>query len=109
MGIYEAASLQKLPKNSFEGAEYSELKAGKVPYLPEYSEKLNRLLTWMVRPEPQLRPSVERLMASLNPASKTRSTNSRRQLSLELRRTKQQLARLQQLLGCQESDVDITV
>jgi len=96
--IYEAASLQPLPRNSFEDEQYSELKAGKLPYLPHYSERLNNLLSWMVRPDPHLRPSAERLIASLT----ARPKSSRRQLSRELRRTKQKLERLERLMAQQQ-------
>ena len=42
--LFEAASLRELPKNSLEDIEYSDFKAGKLPYLDYYSKDFNNIL-----------------------------------------------------------------
>ena len=42
--MFEAASLQQLPRNSGDGALYERLKIGDLPYLEGYSREFNNLL-----------------------------------------------------------------
>ena len=66
--LYEAASLKPLPKNSFDDEIlYGELRRGKLPHLPYYSEKLNGLMRSMVIPDIRERPDTSSLLADTNP------------------------------------------
>ena len=66
--LFEAASLMSLPRNSYDNELlYGELKQGKLPYLPHYSLKLNRLMSSMVNPNIQERPDTSTLLADINP------------------------------------------
>jgi len=62
--IYEMASLKPLPRNSLEDAEYTQLKAGQLPYLYSYSPELNNILATMVRYNLACRPSATELLGS---------------------------------------------
>ena len=42
--LYEAASLQELPKNSLEDSMYERLKGGDLPFIEGYSKEFNQLL-----------------------------------------------------------------
>lgn len=42
--LYEAASLQELPKNSFDDPMYERLKAGDLPFVEGFSKEFNQLL-----------------------------------------------------------------
>jgi len=91
--MFEAASLQQLPRNSGDGALYERLKIGDLPYLEGYSREFNNLLKNMVHPDPLARPTASKLLtnSSLNPSmNKTRS-----QLYKELREYKEKVARLE--------------
>jgi len=60
--LYEAASLKLLPKNSLEDAEYTQIKAGQLPYLASYSPEMNSILASMVRYNLASRPSATELL-----------------------------------------------
>jgi len=62
--LYEAASLKLLPKNSLEDAEYTQIKAGQLPYLASYSPEMNRFLSSMVKYHLASRPSATELLRS---------------------------------------------
>jgi len=62
MTIYEAASLKILPRNSLEDPEYESLKLGQLPYLHQYSEEINSLMSIMVFPDPASRPTTTTLL-----------------------------------------------
>ena len=80
--VYEAARLVRLPKNSEEGADYVELKAGRLAQLELYSRELQALLRSMVHPLPSLRPTTDRLLNNhvLNPSAFKSKTQLRREL-----------------------------
>ena len=80
--VYEAARLVRLPKNSEEGADYHELKAGRLAQLDLYSRELQALLRSMVHPLPSLRPTTDRLLNNhvLNPSAFKSKTQLRREL-----------------------------
>ena len=71
--VYEAARLVRLPKNSEEGEDYQELKAGRLAQVDLYSRELQALLRSMVNPVPSLRPTADKLLANhiLNPDRKS--------------------------------------
>jgi len=98
--IFEAASLMVMPRNSLDDPCYESLKAGQLPHLSQYSEDLNSLLASMVRPDPDMRPRAEDVLASLGqpPASVSRS-----ELYRELEQTRQKLSLLENKLGMQNS------
>merc|ERR1712013_601739 len=62
--LYEVASLKSLPKNSLEDAEYTQIKAGQLPYLASYSPEMNSILASMVRYNLSSRPSATELLSS---------------------------------------------
>ena len=80
--VYEAARLVRLPKNSEEGADYHELKAGRLAQLELYSRELQALLRTMVSPVPNLRPTADKLLANhlLNPSAFKSKTQLRKEL-----------------------------
>merc|ERR1712038_2171505 len=95
--IYEAASLKKLPRNSLDDPNYENIKRGKLQYLSCYSEDFNNLISSMVTPEPNLRPTAARIISSsdVNPTiNKLRS-----QLFKELRETREKLMMLEEQLS----------
>ena len=65
--LYEAASLNPLPKNSYDDASYHDFREGRLPYLSRYSQKFNDLLSRMVTPDLMLRPNTSQLLAENNP------------------------------------------
>merc|ERR1712233_261588 len=85
--IYEAASLKKLPRNSLDDPNYENIKRGKLQYLSCYSEDFNNLISSMVTPDPNLRPTAARIISSsdVNPTI----NKSRSQLFKELRETRE--------------------
>merc|ERR1719422_2327561 len=95
--IYEAASLRVLPKNSLDDPNYENIKRGKLPYLNYYSEDFNNLISSMVHPDPNLRPTAARIISSsdINPAI----NKSRSQLFKELRETREKLMMLEEQLS----------
>ena len=96
--IYEAASLKPLPRNSLDDPNYENIKRGKLQYLHCYSEDFNNLVSSMVTPDPNLRPTAARIVSScdLNPASLNKS---RSQLYKELRETREKLLLLEEQLS----------
>ena len=94
LSLFEAASLQQLPKNSFDSGLYSELRRGELPHLPRYSRRLNSLLQSMVRPQPGDRPAAAKLLKQVSIMNK----KSEIQLCKELRASQKRLEELQNLL-----------
>ena len=90
LAVYEAARLVRLPRNSAEGAEYPELRAGRLPALPHYSAELQALLRALTHPEPALRPSADRLLTSrlLNPSAFKSKVQLRRELNQEKKKVR---------------------
>lgn len=62
LSVWEAASLTSLPRNSFDSPLYSELRTGRLPYLPRYSARFNSWLSDLVRPDPAARSSAASLL-----------------------------------------------
>ena len=95
--IFEAASLRVLPRNSLDDPNYENIKRGKLHYLPWYSEDFNNLISSMVHPDPNLRPTAARIISSsdINPAI----NKSRSQLFKELRETREKLMMLEEQLS----------
>eukprot|EP00092_Neocalanus_flemingeri_P000822 GFUD01000875.1.p1 GENE.GFUD01000875.1~~GFUD01000875.1.p1 ORF type:complete len:537 (-),score=144.38 GFUD01000875.1:131-1690(-) len=94
--IYEAASLTNLPRNSLEDPEYESLKQGQLPYLSNYSEQFNNLVSSMVRHNPSNRPTTTTLLASSY--FNTANTKSMSQLYKEIREAKLKLKLFEQQL-----------
>ena len=65
--LYEAASLNPLPKNSYDDVCYEDFRNGKLPYLSMYSPKFNKLMSSMVTRDVQMRPSTGQLLADNHP------------------------------------------
>merc|ERR1740129_1397442 len=80
--LYEAASLQPLPKNSEdeEGILYKEIRQGKLPYLDNYSKKFNNILRSMIKEEPQDRPTALKLLTQISVTKKKTKTQLARKL-----------------------------
>jgi wee1-like protein kinase len=80
--VDEAARLERLPKNSEEGADYKELTAGRLAQIDLYSRELQALLRSMVNPVPSLRPTADKLLANhlLNPSAFKSKTQLRKEL-----------------------------
>ena len=95
LSLFEAASLQTLPRNSFDGELYEDIRAGRLPYLPKYSKKFNNLLASMVSPSPLERPSAAKLIKQLSVLNK----KSELQLLKELKFSQQKLEELQYLVS----------
>jgi serine/threonine protein kinase len=57
--IYEAATMEDLPKN---GEEWQRLRHGNPPHLPHFSVALNDLVHSMLHPNPKLRPSADNVI-----------------------------------------------
>ena len=95
VSIFEAASLEVLPKNSFEGDLYEPIKKGELPYLPNYSKKFNNLLSSMVKPKPTERPTASKLLKQISIMNK----KSEAQLCNDLRESKKRLQELQNILN----------
>lgn len=98
--MYEAASLQRPPKNSSDmenGHEYGNIRKGKLRYLKDYSKEFNAMLAKMVHPDPNQRPTAARLLANceLNPGM----YKSKYQLNKELKEAKQKLLMLEAQLN----------
>ena len=95
--IYEAASLQVLPRNSLDDPNYENIKRGKLQYLHWYSEDFNNLISSMVTPDPNMRPTAARIISSsdMNPSL----NKSRSQLYKELRETREKLLMLEEQLS----------
>lgn len=93
LAVYEAARLLRLPRNSAEGADYPELRAGRLPALPHYSVELQALLRALAHPEPALRPSADRLLSSriLNPSAFKSKVQLRRELNQEKKKVRKLL------------------
>ena len=91
--IFEAASLQYLPRNSGDGPLYERLKNGDLPYLEGYSREFNNLLKSMIHPDPVARPAASKILTNttLNPSM----NKSRSQLYKELREYKEKVAMLE--------------
>ena len=94
LSLYEAASLQQLPKNSFDGPLYEEIRKGHLPYLSQYSKRFNSLLQSMVKAKAGERPSASKLLRQVSIINK----KSEIQLSKELRANQRRLEELQSLL-----------
>ena len=65
--MYEAASLNPLPKNSYDDPSYEKFRRGKIPYLSGYSAKFNNLISRMVVPDIRSRPDTSQLLAETHP------------------------------------------
>jgi len=98
--IYEAASLRVLPRNSLDDPNYENIKRGKLQYLKFYSEDFNNLISSMVNPDPSMRPTAARILASneVNPSM----NKSRSQLFKELKETREKLLMLEQQLSADQ-------
>jgi len=94
LSLFEAASLQTLPRNSFDSSLYEEIRAGRLPQLANYSKKFNNLLASMVSPNPADRPSASRLLRQVSVLNK----KSEIQLMKELKASQQKLEELQHLV-----------
>ena len=66
MTIYEAASLKELPKDTFNGSFYDDLRSGDLPFLHNYSERFNKLLKSMVKAKPSERPTASNLLEKIS-------------------------------------------
>jgi len=90
--LYEAASLQPLPKNSEdeEGSLYKEIRQGKLPYLDNYSKRFNNILRSMIKEEPQDRPTALKLLTQISVTKKKTKT----QLARKLRASQKRLVKL---------------
>lgn len=97
--IYEAASLRVLPRNSLDDPNYENIKRGKLQYLSWYSEDLNNLISSMVNPDPNLRPTAARIVSSNNTDLLPSLGKSRSQLHKELRETREKLLELEEQLS----------
>ena len=95
VSLFEAASLQTLPRNSFDGELYEDIRSGRLPYLSNYSKKFNNLLASMVCPNPLERPSASKLVKQLSALNK----KSEIQLLKELKSSQQKLEELQYLIS----------
>ena len=93
--LYEAASLTSLPKNSFDGSLYEELRNGQLPYLSNYSKRFNHLISSMIQSKPSERPSASKLIKQVSIMNK----KSEIQLCKELRASQRRLEELQNLLN----------
>jgi len=93
MTLFEAASLQPLPRNSEDGPSYEKLKQGVLPYLPNYSKKFNSLLRSLVYKDPARRIPSAKLVS--NPLINPLASKSKTQLWRELHQTKVRLAELE--------------
>ena len=98
LSLFEAASLQQLPKNSVDSGLYEELRRGELPHLPRYSRRFNSLLQSMVRPQPGDRPAAAKLLKQVSIMNK----KSEIQLCKELRASQKRLEELQNLLQCSQ-------
>ena len=96
--IYEAASLRVLPRNSSDDPNYENIKRGALQYLSWYSEDLNNLISSMVNPDPNLRPTAARIVSSNNSDIPSLG-KSRSQLHKELRETREKLLELEEQLS----------
>ena len=92
--LFEAASLQNLPKNSFEDSLYENIRRGELPYLANYSKRFNNILKSMISVRPHDRPSASKLLKQI--AVMNKKTES--QLSRELRASQKRLEELQKAL-----------
>merc|ERR1712012_644825 len=95
LSLYEAASLKHLPKNSFDGSLYEEIRKGQLPYLTNYSKRFNNLLLSMVKSSPSERPSASKLLKQVSIINK----KSQDQLCKELRANQKRLEELQSILN----------
>ena len=94
LSLFEAASLQTLPKNSFEGDLYEEIRRGELPYLANYSKRFNNMLSSMISIRPHDRPSASKLLKQISVMNmKTES-----QLSRELKASQKRLEELQKAI-----------
>ena len=93
--LYEAASLTSLPKNSFDGSLYEELRNGQLPYLSNYSKRFNHLISSMIQSKPSERPTASKLIKQVSIMNK----KSEIQLCKELRASQRRLEELQNLLN----------
>jgi len=91
LAVYEAASLLELPRNSSEGPQYEELKAGKLGPLQPYSKDLRALLASLVGSEPAQRPHPGRIIAHpvLNPSAVKSKAQLRRELRHQTRKVRE--------------------
>ncbi|XP_014662657.1 PREDICTED: wee1-like protein kinase 1-A isoform X2 [Priapulus caudatus] len=77
--IFEAAGGGPLPKN---GEDWHLIRRGDLPFLPGYSEQMQKLLLWMIQPNATSRPSAT--MLCHDPVLCPNSEKSKAQLSKEL-------------------------
>jgi len=97
MTMFEAASLQRLPRNSEDSPDYEKLKRGILPPLPNYSREFSSLLRSLVHHEPSQRMNSAKLVT--NPLINPIATKSKSQLWRELHKAKVRLAELEQQVG----------
>lgn len=62
--VYEAAGGGPLPNN---GEKWHELRNGNLKYLPQHTKRFNDILTHMINPDPEKRPSVADLIETVQP------------------------------------------
>ena len=94
MTLYEAASLDHLPRNSEDSPNYEKLKQGFLPYLPNYSKEIFSLLRCLVKANPAQRIPASKLISKpiLNPKL---ATKSKSQLVRELHQAKAKILELE--------------
>ena len=88
--IFEAASLQPLPKNSTDpeadGSLYEPIRQGILPYLPKYSKRFNNILRSMIKQDPQDRPTAIKLLKQISVSKKKTKVQLTRKLKTSQRR-----------------------
>eukprot|EP00092_Neocalanus_flemingeri_P041163 GFUD01044821.1.p1 GENE.GFUD01044821.1~~GFUD01044821.1.p1 ORF type:complete len:644 (-),score=129.77 GFUD01044821.1:140-2071(-) len=94
MTLYEAASLQHLPRNSEDSRDYEKLKRGMLPPLPNFSREFYSILRSLVHYKPVQRTSASKLVS--NPHLNPLATKSKSQLWRELHQTKLRVVELEQ-------------
>ena len=88
--LFEAASLLHLPRNSLDDPQYENIKNGQIPHLSRYSQELNDMISRMVQPHPDSRPSAEEIISFM--------IDPKIELYKEYVRTKQRLSCLEDQL-----------
>lgn len=105
--LYEAASLQELPKNSLEDSTYERIKSGDLPFVEGYSKEFNQLIKSMVSKDEKLRPSASKIVTHPFLRSNVMS-KSRSQLYKELKETKARIRQLELELETKDNPMSAT-
>ncbi|XP_064617952.1 wee1-like protein kinase 1-A isoform X2 [Liolophura sinensis] len=100
--IYEAATLEALPKN---GDLWHAIRDGHIPYLSQYSTKLNCLIQKLVHPDPSFRPTASFIVQNSGLCPKSKLTRSQLQKELHEERIKNEILSRQLLEALQNRDV----